>query len=346
MRTVLLLLYFKEESYGKRLLYFLMGKKHPLFHPELVTSREGILERAGETTKETVILTDDSRVYEDESKNVVLLTGEQNRKQQKIFQFQCAEAVYEELLAQLGLQAKMPVPVLEKEKTEGVILLVSLDGYGAGATTILLSQYLAKRGKCLYLSLSGFPVYYGSEFSKEPDFEKPGLGELLFCTGGDGGGLPSESVIHKFGNAEMICPLAHFKDICDCSGEDWRQLFSKLKEQGGYDTIVVEVGQLFESVMELLELGDRILIFAKDNAFGRVKRAVFKRYCQMEQKEKLLERVTEHIPPEDVERWELELAQQSLSEWGSNAPVMKEMERLLAKKGEEEENVCIWEDLG
>lgn len=346
MKTVLLLLYFKEEAYGRRLLYFLMGKKHPFFHPELVTSREKLQKRAGATTKKTVILTDDTKVYEDETKNVVLLTGEQNRQQQKIFQFQCAEAIYEELLAQLGVQMEVQSPAREKEKSQGVILLFSLDGCGATATSVLLSQYLGQRGKCLYFSLSGFPVYYGSEFAKEPDFQKQGLGELLFCAGQESMETHLQSVTQRFGNADLLSPPPHFKDIFDCSPEDWRQLFSQLKKQGGYDTIVVEVGQLFESVMELLELGDQILIFAKENAFGKVRKAAFRRYCQMEQREQLLARVSYHAPPEDAEKWEYELAQQSLAEWGGNSPVMQEMERLLTYEQKEEDDVCIWEDLG
>lgn len=346
MKTVLLLLYFKEEAYGRRLLYFLMGKKHPSLHPELVTSREKIQKIVGATTKHTVILTDDQKVYEDETKNVVLLTGEQSREQQKIFQFQCAEAIYEELIAQLGLQIKVQVPVREREKSQGVILLFTLDGCGVTATSVLLSQYLGQRGKCLYFSLAGFPVYYGSEFTKEPDFQKQGLGELLFCDEKEDMEGQLQSLIQKFGSADLLSPPAHFKDILDCSPEDWRKLFYQLKKQGGYDTIVVEIGQLFESVMELLELGDQILIFAKENAFGKVRKAAFRRYCQMEQKEQLLNRVTYHAPPEDAGEWEHELAQQSLAEWGGNSPIMQEMESLLTDERKEEENVCIYEDLG
>lgn len=346
MKTVLLLLYFREEDYGRRLLYFLTGKKHPFFHSELVTGREEIQKRIAEKKEEIVILTDDHKVYEDETVQVVLLAEEQSRAEHKIFQYQSAEVIYEELLAQMGIQASAQVITEKVKEFSGVILLFSLDGCGVTATSVLLSQYLGKRGKCLYFSLSGFPVYYGSEFTKKPDFQRQGLGELLFWSGQECTQMQLQAVVQGFGSADLISPATHFKDILDCSQKDWRKLFHQLEKQGGYDTIVVEIGQPFESVFDLLELGNHILIFAKENAFGEVRKEAFRHCCQLENRKQLLARVTYHAPPEDSEKWEYELAQQSLEEWGGNSPVMKQMEGLLEDQKKGGDDVCIWEDFG
>lgn len=346
METILLLLYFKEEAYGRRLLHFLSGKRHPCLHPELITRREKLEQRVTGTAAKAVILTDDTSVYGTGTGNVILLAGEQNSGQQKIFQFQNAEAIYEELLARLGLQKMVQQPVCESEKVSGVILLFSLDGYGITATSVLLSQYLGQQGRCLYFSLSGFPVFYGSEFVKKPDFGSRGLGELLFCSGQENFESLLPSIRQPFGRADLLCPLAHFKDLRDCSMEDWSRLFARLQKEGDYDSIVIEIGQPFETVMELLELGDRVLVFSSDNALGRVREEVFRQYCQMEKREDLLAKVVFHTPPEAVEKWECELPQQSLAEWAENSPAMREMERLLIEGRKEEEDVCVLEEFG
>lgn len=344
MQGAYLLLHFEEEAYGRRFLRFLSGKKHAFLHPELVTDRHQLAGRIRLSSEKTVILTDSVDVYEDEGERAILLAGEQNRNQQKIFQYQSAEAIYEELLIQTGLQTLAQRFVPEQDEKSGVLLLFSLDGCGVTATAVMLSQYLGKRGKCLYLSLSGFPVYYSGEFVKEPDFLKPGLADLLFCSGEEAFASRLPSAIQEFGNADLLSPPPHFKDLFDCSKDDWRQLFERLQCQGGYDSVVIEIGQLFESVMDLLDLGEKVMIFSQNNAFGKVRREVFRQYCRMEGRDSLLDRVQFHVPPEAVTEWESGLPQQSLTEWSANSPIMQEMESLCTEDREEEEHVCIWED--
>ena len=62
MQNILLLLYFEEEAYGRRLLRFLSEKKNPFFRPELVTGRKQLTERKNASSKKTIILTDQTKV--------------------------------------------------------------------------------------------------------------------------------------------------------------------------------------------------------------------------------------------------------------------------------------------
>lgn len=346
MAGIVLLLYVKEEGYGRRLLHFLLGKRQPGLHPELVTEKKMLMQRAGTSGEQIVILTDDAGVQEDEKRKVILLAGEQDRERQKIFQYQCGEGIYQELVAQLGLKEVPQQPMEEKKKIKGVIMLFSTEGSGVTVTAVMLSQYLGRQGKCLYLCLSAFPVFYCGELRKEPPFETPGLEELLFDSEHELSQEKIGQLIQKFGYADILAPMCHFKDILDCSMEDWQRLLDCICREGGYDTVVVELGQIFESVMEFLELGDHVWLLRRRNTLGEIRDDVFRHYCHMEKKEELLDR-TEFIPiPERWEEWEEQLCIQSLAEWGSNAQMMQEIENLWEREKEEEENVCIWEDLG
>ncbi len=342
MEDIRILLYLDEEAYGQRFLRFLSGKKDPRIHPELVTEKDMLLRRVGISSQRIVVLTDDESVYEDGKREVILLAGEQDGPKKKIFQYQRAEKIYEQLLALLHMEKAVS---REDAAKEGVIMLFSPDGGDRTETAVLLSQYLGKQGKCLYISLSGFPVYYGSEYEKEPSFLTPGLGELLLCPGQEFLADKLSHFVQPFGSADMLAPLPHYKDLLDCSIEDWRHLLDWLRNEGGYDSVVVEVGQLFETLLDLLELGDRILIFNGKDAIGKVRGKVFCHYCQMEQRNSLLERA-EFIPiPEEAEEWRQSLSMQTLSEWASNNRIMGQMKDLLEGR-REEEDVCMWEDLG
>ena len=346
MANCVLFLYFREEDYGKRFLRFMMAKKHPGIHPELLTRREMLLQRAGMSEEPVFILTDDPGVQEDEEQNVILLAGEQDREKHKIFQYQSGEGIYQELLIQLGLEG-MPQhsPVAEQKK--GVIMLFSTEGSGVTVAAVMLSQFLGKQGRCLYLSLSAFPVFYNGELQREPPpCPAPGLGELLFYADNGLSGETIRQFVQRFGNADMLVPLCHFKDILDCSPEDWRRLFRSLCGEGGYDTVVVEVGQLFESVMEFLELGDYVWLLGRGGPLGKIRDEVFRRYCRFERKENLLDRAEWIRLPERWEEWEEQLCVQPLAEWGGNAQMMQEIQDLWEHGREGEENVYIWEDLG
>ena len=64
---VILLLYVREEDYGRRLLRFLLGKKNSFLHPELVTDERMLWNRAGTQTQRIVVLTDREMAVKEKS---------------------------------------------------------------------------------------------------------------------------------------------------------------------------------------------------------------------------------------------------------------------------------------
>ena len=65
MEDVVLLLYMKDEDYGRRLLRFLLRQKNPRLHPELVTSEHLVQDRVGTPAQKLWVLTDRDGVAED-----------------------------------------------------------------------------------------------------------------------------------------------------------------------------------------------------------------------------------------------------------------------------------------
>ena len=340
MEQIILLLYFQEEDYGRRFLRFINGKKNPRIHAELVTKKEGVLRRVSTVSDRLVVVTDDDTICEDEKREVVLLTGEQNRREKKIFQYQSAENIYKELTALFGIEENFSEQV---ESGQGIVMFFSPEGVPVTELAVLMSQYLGCQGRCLYISLSGFPVYYGEEFQKEPDYEVLGLGELLVCPAEELFAEQLRQLVHPFGSAEMLAPFSHYKDMLDCTAEDWQIFFRRLQKEGDYDSVIVETGALFETLSDLLEMSDRLFLIGGGDAFGKVRTEGFRHYCRMEKKETLLSLAEFVLMPDEVGEWRKSLSLQPLSEWAANSQVMGKMKNLLERR-KEEDDVCLWDD--
>jgi len=118
-------------------------------------------------------------------KNEVILLGKaDDRQQKKILQYQRAEGIYEDLLKILGYK-----PLEEQKKIQkGVIMFFSPEGMIVTEPAVMTAQYLGTKGRCLFVSLSGFPVYFDGEFFERSALAKKrywrasfvSIGEVVF----------------------------------------------------------------------------------------------------------------------------------------------------------------------
>lgn len=347
MEHIILLLYLEDVQYGRRLLRFLMGKKNPRLHPELITVKEKIKMRKGSKDEAVAILTDCIEIEEDEKHKVIYLCSEQDAKQKKIFQYQKAEEIYRILLTYLDISPRGQTSGNTKESgiEKGIFCVFSPEGTERTAFAVTLSQYLGQQGNCLYLNLSGFPVFFEEELKEEPSFERKGLAELLFLVHQDNFETLCRELQEPFGSACMLSPVTNFKDLLDCSMEDWGALFDNLLSKCGYDSIVIEMGQLFEYTLDLLGRADRIFIIREEGLCESIRAAVFRQYCRVEKKEALERRVEYIVLPFDKKEWEREISCQTLKELSQDTQKMNEIRRVL-EEGETGEEVCIIEDDG
>lgn len=286
MEKVTLLLCVENAEYGKKFLHFLIDRKNPNLLPELVTGAGLLDERIRMEEKRVIILTDNKEIKEDEQKEVFYLSHRENKEQKEIFQFQKAEGIYHDLLEHIGMESEFSVQS-EKEGNKGVFCIFSPIGGGGTAAAVHFTQYLGKRGSCLYLNLSEFPLFYDESLKTEPDVGNKGLGDLFFI-------LEEKEFVEKqrrlkssFGTADILPPMAHFKDLFDCSGKDWKLFLHRLLYECGYDSIVMEMDRLYEFSLELMETCKRIFWIQTPDIGGQIRRSVFRRYCRMERKEEI-----------------------------------------------------------
>ncbi|MCH5266073.1 MAG: hypothetical protein J1F02_09250 [Lachnospiraceae bacterium] len=348
MEDVKLFLYLTDVEYGKRLLRFLSGKRNPRLHPELVTTKAGIFSGLEKDSREMAVLTDCRNVQESGEGKVIYLSDKPGRRDGEIFQYQKAEEIYRELLNQLDMPAEPAGVQKENENADkGVYFVFAPGGSGGAMLAAMLAQYLGRQGQCLYLSLAGFPLYYGEELRQNPDVHIRGIGELLFFMEQADFVEKERELRQNFGTAYMMGPMSHYKDLLDCSAEEWERFFQRLMKECGYDSIVVEMDQLYEFTLDMLEKGHRTLVLWGQGICGQIQRAVFAHYCQIEHREAAVQKMQSVELPWEYSEWEQEWAAQPLSELSENPQKMAFIKELLENRGEEEqENVCIIEDAG
>lgn len=348
MRDVILLLYLHDEKYGKRLLRYLAGKKNPVLYPELVTVRERIEKRTASEAEELVVLTDDAGIREDSKRKVIYLSREMGKGKRKIYRYQKASGIYQDLMELLELKPMAKAPCLpeKRETQQGIFCLLDPEGGGSAALAVFLSQYLGKRGKCLYLNLTGFPLYYGETLQENPDFHTKGLAELLFCMNRRELKEEIKKLVKPFGCADMIPPFPHFKDLLDCGAKEWNGLLPRIRAECGYDNIVLEVGQLFEYTLDIMDQCEYPCLIRGTGLCGRIRTAVFRQYCRIEKKERLLDRCHVMVLPFEREEGMEILSRQTPEEIGDDESLMKRIRNWLEQLEKEEEDDCIIEEDG
>lgn len=347
MKDQILLLYFRDERYGKRLLRYLAGKKNPLLRLELVTAEDRLAKRVASESGEVAILTDCAGMQQDEGKKVIVLSAEADKGKRKLFQYQKASGIYRDLLEILRLEPVEGISTAGEsaQREKGVFCLLDPEGGGGTALAVLLAQYLGRQGKCLYLNLGGFPLYYGGVLQEEPNFAVRGLGELFFRMEEDGFAERVAELARPFGRAQMLAPFPHFKDLLDCGAGEWKYFLQRLQTECGYDTVVVETGQIFEYMLDLMSQAGRCFLLESPGICGRIRTAVFRRYCRLEQKEELIQSCHVARLPFSAEEGREILARQTPQEIGEDRARMTQIGSWLEQSGrEEEDDVIIEED--
>lgn len=342
MRDVILLLYLHDEKYGKRLLRYLAGKKNPLLYPELVTMRERIGIRTAAETENLVVLTDDAGIMEDSRRKVIYLSREREGSRGTIYRYQKASGIYHDLMELLEMKPTEGAQETDKIR-EGIFFLLDSEGGGAAPLAVLLSQYLGQLGKCLYLSLTGFPLYYDSVLQEKPDFHTKGLTELLFCVGREELAGQIKGFIKPFGRAEMAAPFVHFKDLLDCSAKEWTGLMQKLRSECGYDSIVIEAGQFFEDMLDIMQASDYPCLVQEPGLCGRIRTAVFMQYCRIEKKDELIRKCRKILPPFERKEGTEILNRMDAEQMAEDEALMNRIGKWLEEMERGEEDDCIIE---
>lgn len=258
------MLFFRDENYGKSLLHFITAKRHPQIAVRLITDQEELI---GCSNEQMVVLTDREEVQELSLPIKIFLCDRQSRNNLCIYQYQKAEAVYQELLWHL----KLPTVERETDLIRGVYVVFGTEG-GQQLLARSFAKMLAGQQKCLWIDLS--------RFSEMPAIPEESLLEELLLTESAPQVLDKiQKIRHEKEGYHFLPPMKYFGDIVDCTCNEWWSVLECLQAKGDFPCIIISTDFLLESMIQLMKNADGAFIVhpeGKEKQFDR-----FISYCHM-----------------------------------------------------------------
>lgn len=306
MEGVKLYIHTKNRDYGERLARFAASQHNPWFRVEQLTERKD----KTEFDRNDYVLSDDGEWLHRLGCHTVQLTehpgGSENKK---IFMYQSRDKVYRQMLELTGTKDESTGNVSRESR---VICIFSPEGGDAKTVLALrMARELAQAHAVLYISLCGFPVFFGETFCEEPEPSRAGLSELLLCADCDGFEETLKKLVFSVGRISMISPVQNYKDLLDYSPAEMTEFMKALKKQKQFPAVILEMGQMFEYSLKFLSGADEVIIPREDGFLAAVKKHVLQRYCQMERQDELWNRIR-YEPVKGGEGLDLEQIRQIL----------------------------------
>ncbi len=289
-----LYLYLNDTEYGKRFQRYLNINRHPKLRIEMVTERDDFWSgREHKVNENEYWLTDDIVRAADDRNDPASLIVIDDHTDENRNRVSCRMKAENMLIMILTIMA------LDLEATgeagapmRGIYGIYSPWGEEGSVLSALLSQRLSDYGKCLFINLQEFPLFYNNDTSEDSS-----LGEIFFRI--DSPGLESivERSKKKYGAAERLPAVSHYRDLWDINADDMERFLNRLAAELGYKYILV----LFNDVREAIPMADLINGVFFVNRSGKTDPSVrWKKYATTEKREG---RIIPVIMPRGWEDW-------------------------------------------
>lgn len=267
---------------------FIAAQKNPYIEVELLT-------KTGEKTEckqgDFLVVDDCGDMKDPGCSRIQLVKRPDAEADGTLFMYQSREQIYQKLLEMTGAGEWKKQET--KEHTDVRSICVFSPGDGDGRTSLALHKALecAEEKKVLYISLCEFPVLSGQRTDGEAGAGKPGLSELILCAQSDAFHEKLEELAVPMGKIWTVPPAGHYKDLLDYPQQEMMQFAKRMKEQGQFDVVIFEIGELFEYTLEFLAGADEVIVPEDTGIFAKMRNGQFEKYCAEEGHAQLWERI-------------------------------------------------------
>ena len=293
MREKKLYLYMRDNDYAKRMLKNFSAKNRLDLRVELMTERDGFWESRAGGQSDTMWLTDDiegEKTDAGEPSSLIILDERTDIKRLKIGYVQRADDIYKDLLEIMDMKSPMQDAGAIND-TGGLCVVFAPKGGGENACDVLAERSI-NNGRCIFVSLSEFPVFGGDTYAEG---ETKHLGELFFRLGGNAKEVISELTI-EYGKISRLPGVIHFRDLYDVTREDVAFLAKSLVYESGFENIII-LCERMDLLMAVAEFTSRVYLVGSDADYDEIYVRYIK-YLRVENRENIIEktvRFTEEI---------------------------------------------------
>ncbi len=138
---------------------------------------------------------------------------------------------------------------------------------------LTMGQILARNRAVLYLNLETFA---GFEQLFQEQYERT-LSDLLYFGRQEGAALGEQlpGITRSIDNLDLVPPVLSPEDLQSVKPEEWMDLFQKLREQTGYEVLLLDLGEAVQGLTELIAACDRIYMPVRKDPMSLAKEEQF-----------------------------------------------------------------------
>ncbi|MDO4634281.1 MAG: hypothetical protein Q4B01_10525 [Eubacteriales bacterium] len=205
-----------------------------------------------------------------------------------IYKYQPSDRLVSEVMTYCAKETSQPIGAALNRNAQILGVYSPVRRCGKTCFALTLGQILARNRSVIYLNMeayAGFERLTGQEFASDLSdvmyFIRQKQGNLLYKL---------HSATLHLGRMDYLPPAFSAADLKEVKIQEWNTLLTDLTRIGGYDTVILDVGDTIEDVYALLENCTRIYSPMTGDLVARGKIEQYEKLLREMEYEELLER--------------------------------------------------------
>lgn len=204
-----------------------------------------------------------------------------------IYKYQSSDAILRDVMACYGEEEKKDDSFCRAQKAQIIGVYSPISRCLKTSFALTLGQLLALENHVLYVNLelfSGFSALMGEKYSGD-------LADVLyFYRQGNVGMIKLKSVVYQLGQMDYIPPVRYPNDLNQVGAKEMAEVLLKIAEQGGYETLVVDVGNYGREAEVILENCNVIYMPVREDGISISKIEEWENYLSVSEHQTILEK--------------------------------------------------------
>lgn len=190
---------------------------------------------------------------------------------------------------------------IKKQKQKLIAVYSPIHRIGKTSLAVALGKEISKTEKTLYLNMEEY-ADVGMRFAKA---EGGTLGDLLYYIrqGKEHGALRVSTMIMQIGDLDYIPPFLFSADLKEVTLEEWKNLLQMILEKTAYETVVLDLGESVQGLLEILGFCDRVYMPVLEDEISMHKVQQFETELEVMGLSELKKKLQIFPAPEDVEMY-------------------------------------------
>ena len=153
---------------------------------------------------------------------------------------------------------------------------------------LAMGQLMASEQRVLYVTLED---YSGLSSMTGEDYKSDLSDVLYYFSQGNFNKLRLSSIVHSIGNMDYIPPVRYPEDLSHISSNEMADLIRKLADEGGYDVLILDIGDYGHQAAPLLAVCQIVYMPVKEDGISTAKLEEFEQYLERTGNKELTEKI-------------------------------------------------------